>query len=190
MKRKKERKSIFLKKLTSIKQMWIFISQSLAGDEEVSVGVEGQEGHHVVLAVVPDGSVRVWVLSRRWSVPPQPLLVKAFIEEEDNVKRMCTFTQIIECVCVCVCHLSTKAWWRRNMGSLAEPCTEDMDPFMNTCRAACMPLWELFPIPVRGSPNPGKWCHELWERRRAARGVQDNGSLLLWNEILSQKMFI
>ena len=29
-------------------------------------------------------------------------------------------------------HLSTNAWWRRNMGSFAEPCTEDMEPFMYT----------------------------------------------------------
>lgn len=40
------------------------------------------------------------------------------------------------------------------MGSFAEPCTEDMDPFMNTWTAACMPMRELFPNPVCGSPNP------------------------------------
>lgn len=37
-------------------------------------------------------------------------------------------------------YLSMKAWCRRNMGSLAEPCTEDMEPFMKTCRALCMVL--------------------------------------------------
>lgn len=51
-------------------------------------------------------------------------------------------------------HLSTKAWWRRNMGSFAEACTEDIVPFMNTWMAACIPIRELFPKPFCGSPNP------------------------------------
>lgn len=55
---------------------------------------------------------------------------------------------------LCSPHLSTKAWWRRNMGSFAELCTEDIDPFMKTWTAACIPIRELFPKPVFGSPNP------------------------------------
>lgn len=93
-------------------------------------------------------------------MPPEPLLINASIENKNNAKQVCEFTPVTECVSSFLCvgvrasHLSTKAWWRRNMGSFAEPCTEDMDPFMNTCRAACMPMRELFPTPVRGSPNP------------------------------------
>lgn len=97
-------------RLTSIKQMWIFIAQFLAGNEEFSVSVEGQEGHHVVLAVVPYGSIRVWILWWRWSVPPEPLLVNAFIENGNKriaivrCKRVSVLKlqNVRPCVCVCV----------------------------------------------------------------------------------------
>lgn len=47
-----------------------------------------------------------------------------------------------------------KAWWRRKMGSLAEPCTDDMEPFIKTCRALCMVLWPRTDMPVSGSAKP------------------------------------
>lgn len=40
------------------------------------------------------------------------------------------------------------------MGSLAEPCTDDMEPFMKTCRALCMVLWPSTDVPVSGSAKP------------------------------------
>lgn len=40
------------------------------------------------------------------------------------------------------------------MGSFAEACTDDIVPFIKTWMAACIPIRELFPKPVRGSPNP------------------------------------
>lgn len=51
-------------------------------------------------------------------------------------------------------HLSIKAWCRRKMGSLADPCTEDMDPFMKTCKELCIKLWPVTASPVSGSANP------------------------------------
>lgn len=73
----------------------------------------------------------------------------------------------------CVTHLSTKAWWRINMGSFAEPCTDDMDPFMNTWREACIPKRGLLPNPVCGSPNPAKW--------RTAQQIRwKNRSIMKW----------
>lgn len=46
----------------------------------VSVPVEWQEGHHVVSTIVSDWSVRVGILGWRWSVSPEPLLIKTFRE--------------------------------------------------------------------------------------------------------------
>lgn len=40
------------------------------------------------------------------------------------------------------------------MGSLAEPCTEDMEPFMKTCKALCMVLWPCTAIPEVGLAKP------------------------------------
>lgn len=40
------------------------------------------------------------------------------------------------------------------MGSLAEPCTDDMEPFIKTCRALCMVLWPKTDMPVSGSAKP------------------------------------
>lgn len=51
-------------------------------------------------------------------------------------------------------YLSMKAWCSRKMGSLAEPCTEDMEPFMKTCRALCIVLWPGTAIPVSGLAKP------------------------------------
>lgn len=51
-------------------------------------------------------------------------------------------------------NLSTKAWWRRKMGSLADPCTWDIVPFIKICKALCMLLWEGSAIPVSGLANP------------------------------------
>lgn len=45
-------------------------------------------------------------------------------------------------------------WCSKNMGSLAEPCTEDIEPFMKTCKALCMVLWPGTATPVTGSANP------------------------------------
>lgn len=42
------------------------------------------------------------------------------------------------------------------MGSLAEPCTEDMEPFMKTCRALCMVLWPAAAIPDVGLAKPAR----------------------------------
>jgi len=47
-----------------------------------------------------------------------------------------------------------KAWCSRNMGSLAEPWTEDIEPFMKTCRALCMVLIPGTAMPVCGLANP------------------------------------
>lgn len=136
--------------------MGVFVSKLLAGNEELPVSVEGQEGHHVVSAVVPDRSVRLWILGRRRPVPPEPLLINAFHgKQTKEMNCACVESQSFVCLCTGpLSYLSTKAWWRRNMGSFAEPCTDDMDPFMNTWTAACMYLRELLPNPVRGSPNP------------------------------------
>lgn len=52
-----------------------------------------------------------------------------------------------------------KAWCSRKMGSLAEPCTEDMEPFMKMCKALCMVLWPWIARPVCGSAKPaGQRC--------------------------------
>lgn len=74
----------------------------------------------------------------------------------------CTFP----CCTVCVgSDLSMKAWCSRKMGSLADPCTEDMEPFMKTCRALCMVLWPSTAMPVSASVKPAEWgktvngCH-------------------------------
>lgn len=40
------------------------------------------------------------------------------------------------------------------MGSLAEPCTEDMEPFMKTCKALCIVLWPGTAIPDIGLAKP------------------------------------
>lgn len=37
---------------------------------------------------------------------------------------------------------------------MAEPCTEDMEPFMKTCRALCMVLWPSTAVPVSASVKP------------------------------------
>lgn len=37
---------------------------------------------------------------------------------------------------------------------MAEPCTDDMEPFMKTCRALCMVLWPSTDKPVSGSAKP------------------------------------
>lgn len=146
-------------KLTGIQQICIVISKVLAGNKVFSVPVEGQEGHHVVFAVVPYWSVGLWVVWRRWSMPPEPLLINAVVENV-NMFCCCKLASILKnsqknlCAKLCVSDLSTNAWWRRKTGSFAEPCTDDMDPFMNTWMAACMPIRELLPNPVCGSPNP------------------------------------
>lgn len=54
----------------------------------------------------------------------------------------------------CVSYLSMNTWCSKNMGSLAEPCTEDIEPFMKTCKALCMVLWPDTAMPVAGSANP------------------------------------
>lgn len=51
-------------------------------------------------------------------------------------------------------YLSMNTWCSKNMGSLAEPCTEDIEPFMKTCKALCMVLWPSTAMPVTGSANP------------------------------------
>lgn len=51
-------------------------------------------------------------------------------------------------------YLSMKAWCNRNMGSLAEPWTLDMEPFIKTCRELCMVLWPGTAWPVSGLANP------------------------------------
>lgn len=51
-------------------------------------------------------------------------------------------------------YLSMKAWCSRNIGSLAEPWTEDIEPFMKTCRELCMVLWPGTARPVSGLANP------------------------------------
>lgn len=51
-------------------------------------------------------------------------------------------------------YLSMNAWCSRNMGSLAEPCTEDMEPFIKTCKALCMVLCPGTAIPVTGLAKP------------------------------------
>lgn len=67
-------------------------------------------------------------------------------------------------------HLSTKAWCRRKMGSFAEACTEDIVPFMKTWMAACIPIRELFPRPVFGSPKPiDLYTHQKGKRPRTDR---------------------
>lgn len=53
-------------------------------------------------------------------------------------------------------YLSMKAWCSRNIGSLAEPCTDDMEPFMNMCKELCMVLWPDRAIPVSGLAKPAE----------------------------------
>lgn len=69
-----------MKELTGTQQVSVVVSKVLAGDEVLSVPVQGQERHHVVLAVVPYGGVGLWVIRRRWRVPPEPLLIYAAAE--------------------------------------------------------------------------------------------------------------
>lgn len=57
--------------------MCIVVSKVFAGDEVFSVPVEGQERHHVVLAVVPYRGIGLWVICRRRPVPPEPFLIDA-----------------------------------------------------------------------------------------------------------------
>lgn len=61
------------------------------------------------------------------------------------------------------------------MGSLAEPCTDDIDPFMKTWMAACMPIRVLPPKPVRGSPKPAAE-HRHGEAALTAVKTQDLGT--------------
>lgn len=53
-------------------------------------------------------------------------------------------------------YLSIKAWCKRKMGSLADPCTEDMDPFMKTCKELCIKLWPVTANPVSGLAKPAQ----------------------------------
>lgn len=56
------------------------------------------------------------------------------------------------------------------MGSLAEPWTDDMEPFMKTCRALCMVLWPGIASPVVGLAKPAghkknqimRWTQEVF----------------------------
>lgn len=58
------------------------------------------------------------------------------------------------------------------MGSLAEPCTEDMEPFMKTCKALCMVLWPCTAIPVSGLAKPagGKKSENIYVTEE--RGIE------------------
>ena len=53
-------------------------------------------------------------------------------------------------------YLSMNAWCRRKIGSLAEPWTEDMEPFMNMCKELCMVLWPVMAMPVSGLAKPAR----------------------------------
>lgn len=72
------------------------------------------------------------------------------------------------------------------MGSLAEPCTEDMEPFMKTCKALCMVLWPSTAMPVSGSMKPAglghkrgrlsRFCHVIpWNSHELNRNVTFDG---------------
>lgn len=63
--------------LTGIQQVCIVVSKVLARNEVLSVPVQGQERHHVVFTVVPYRGIGCWVIWRRRSVPPEPLLIDA-----------------------------------------------------------------------------------------------------------------
>lgn len=52
------------------------------------------------------------------------------------------------------------------MGSLAEPCTEDMEPFMKRCRALCMVLCPDNAIPVSGLAKPAA------DREKSAENIR------------------
>lgn len=71
--------------LTRVQQVGILISQSLVGEEVVSVSVEGEEWHHVVAVVVANGSVGLWVAGARRLVGPEPALVDTEGKER-NIK--------------------------------------------------------------------------------------------------------
>lgn len=71
--------------LTWVQQVGILISQSLVGEEVVSVSVEGEEWHHVVAVVVANGSVGLWVAGARRLVGPEPALVDTEGKER-NIK--------------------------------------------------------------------------------------------------------
>lgn len=59
------------------------------------------------------------------------------------------------------------------MGSLAEPCTEDMEPFMKTCKALCMVLWPCTAIPVSGLVKPaGRKKNRQSEKKMYMREVK------------------
>lgn len=57
------------------------------------------------------------------------------------------------------------------MGSLAEPCTEDMEPFMKMCKELCMVLWSGTAMPVSGLAKPagGKKSENMHKTRERVR---------------------
>lgn len=57
-------------------------------------------------------------------------------------------------MCVFSSHLSINAWCRRNIGSLADAGTDDIEPFMKMCSALCIVLWPDTAIPVSGLAKP------------------------------------
>lgn len=138
--------------LTRIQQVRVIVSQSFVGQKVVPVPVERQEGHHVVAIVVADGGVGARVAAPGGLVSPEPALVDAGGRREEDEEDGMDHRLRKKCVHT---HLSMKAWWSRKMGSLAEPCTDDMEPFMKTCRALCMVLWPTTDKPVSGSAKPG-----------------------------------
>lgn len=87
-------------------------------------------------------------------------------------------------------YLSMKAWCSRNMGSLAEPCTEDMEPFMKTCRALCMVLWPGTASPVMGLAKPGGETEsEKHEVRKGWGRLRLNWQSMSWVENWDIDMF-
>lgn len=69
--------------LTWVQQVGILVSQSLVGQEVVSISVEGKERHHVVAVVVANGSIGLWVASSGRLVGPEP----AFVDTAKKKKR-------------------------------------------------------------------------------------------------------
>lgn len=74
------------------------------------------------------------------------------------------------------------------MGSFAEPCTDDMDPFMNTWTAACMPIVELFPNPVCGSPNPAGW--QIFSSVAEEKHWIVKGDIVRQNQLVKHKLYV